>query len=137
MMKNLIQAAAVVMLAAGMWACSSKTETAPAAKDTPYATFGEAKAAQKDPELYNRSIGNNTVYSVAEKDGRYYQIKGTLTGDQRNQLDALEFDDNYENNLSEILKDVPVTEVLDYTDRITSAEDCASYKRQNGTGTNR
>ena len=79
MMKNLIQAAAVVMLAAGMWACSSKTETAPSAKDTSYATFGEAKAAQKDPELYNRSIGNNTVYSVAEKDGRYYQIKGTLT----------------------------------------------------------
>lgn len=124
-MKKLITAvimAATLLTAAG---CAKK----PAPSNSVYATFGEAKAAAKDPDVFSTTILNDSdVYASCEKDGRYYQIHGTLSQEKGKAMQELDvFDDSYETKRSEILSDVQVTDVLDFTDRVLSGDKAAAY----------
>jgi hypothetical protein len=124
-MKKLITAAITAAALLSAMGCGKKTAPSPSV----YATFGEAKAAGKDPDHFMTVIDNNTVvYAACEKDGRYYEIQGTLSDEKSKAIQALDvFDDSYKTKQSELLSDVPVSEVYDFTDRVLSADKTSAF----------
>lgn len=108
-----------------LFACGQK-----AATESPYQTFAEWIDSYDDPDLVPYMIMNSTdVYGVAKKDGHYYQLSGKFTAEESQAFDALDFfDENYRNNVLDLLRNVKVDACLDFTDRLPSQSQLDAYK---------
>ena len=122
-MKKLITILMTAGMLCGLSGCWKKE-----ARNVPYATFGDAQTAMQDDPIYNPVTENTTVLAACSKDGRYYQVTGTLSEEEKKEMDSLDvFRDDYDEKRSGLLAGVKITEAFDFTDRILSADQCAAY----------
>ena len=94
--------------------------------DSPYATVSDVLAEYENTEDFNFMCYDDNILIFTEKDGRQLQLTAPLgdLAEDYNNIDAME-DDFFEKEI-EMIKDLAVTDCLDYTDALPSAEEMAS-----------
>ena len=97
-------------------------QMAVAAEETPegygFVTLGNAFSyAPEIPANYG-----NLCVCVVEKDGAYYRIEAALPAEIYDKIEAMEYTDDYDVKVLELLKDLPVTKVYALSDYLLSQE---------------
>ena len=116
-------------------ACSPKTDepdAAPASTDImSMKTVGEILSLETET---SGSGWNDTTYIYAfTKDGRSYRVVADITPEISTAIGDLDFlDDDYSTKFADIMKDVPIKELVDITDGRISDEDLAGYVGKTG-----
>lgn len=94
--------------------------------DSPYATVSDVLAEYADTEDFNYMCYDENILIFTEKDGRQLQLTAPLgdLAEEYHNIDAME-DDFREKEIG-MIKDLAVTDCLDYTDALLSAEEMES-----------
>ncbi|MBO5564110.1 MAG: hypothetical protein J5935_00650 [Lachnospiraceae bacterium] len=87
-------------------------------------TVGDALSiADKDEYTEQQSFTEENFVYAFQKDGVTYRVVADLTKDLSDQLFALEFDDDYDKNVAQLIGDVPVKTVENLDETILSQEE--------------
>ncbi len=96
--------------------------------DSPYETFQQAQDAAGEDGLPYLSMGNK-VYVITEKDGKYYQLSAELEGDTAAAYEGLDVQaDDYSEQVNALLNPLAITDCVDFSELVLSAEDIENYK---------
>ena len=118
----------LLMVLLTLCACGQNKEGNTTA-DLPYAKAGDVIAAFSEEESLYRVFVDDTLYVVANKEGRWYQLSGKVSNEKQSAIDALDvMADDYDVKMNELLNDISFDSALDFTDMIVPQSEHDSYK---------
>ena len=90
--------------------------------ESPFKTIGDAFACQS--ETYQATAAEDKYIYVFAKDGAYYRVEAAITQELLDKIDALDFlDENYSQNLTDLIGPLPITRVADLSACIPPQEE--------------
>ena len=102
--------------------------------ESPYATVEDYLATLEDRNDFNYIIYSDQIVTLAEKDGRYYQLTANISEEEYQELEALDTEaEDYQEKLMDFIGKLAVTDCVDYTDAVLSAEAMGEYVGKKGT----
>ena len=102
--------------------------------DSPYATVGDFLATLEDENDFHYMVYGDEVLTLAEVDGRHYQLVAKLTEEEYASLEALDFsDEDYDKKAMEIVRGLSFTDGVDFTDAIMSQDELDTYVGKKAT----
>lgn len=95
--------------------------------ESPFATIQELIDRLGEDESLSYVTEEGRLYAVGEKDGRYYQVSAPLAQEDQDALDALDFfDDDYQQQVYDIIGKLVIDDCIDYTDGTLSADEISA-----------
>ena len=93
-----------------------------------YRTFGEIADSLREGGTVNYTFIENEIFVIGEKDGRHYQFSSTIEPDILEKYNSLDVaDENYADQVNELLHDVQIDDCVDFTDEILPQEELDAY----------
>ena len=90
--------------------------------ESPFKTLGDAFACQS--EAYQAAASDDMYIYVFDKDGAYYRVEAPITQELLERVDALDFfDENYEQERTDLIGHLPITRVADLSACIPPQEE--------------
>ena len=102
--------------------------------ESPYATMEDYLATLEDENDFRYIAYTDRILTLAEKDGRYYQLSADISDEEYQELEALDIEaDDYQEKFMAVIRKLAVTDCVDYTDAVLSAEAMGEYVGKKGT----
>lgn len=96
--------------------------------ESPYKTYGEIIETLDEDESLFHSFFDDELVVIAEKDGRYYQFSSIVSNEVLEAYNSLDFfDENYDQNILDLLADIEIEDCIDFTDELLSQEQLNGY----------
>ncbi len=96
--------------------------------DSPYATLQDVINELGEDENLSTIMYGDYVYVVTEKDGRHYQLTAPISEEDNELYGDLDFfADDYQDQVNAILGKLEVTDCVDFTDCILTADEASAY----------
>lgn len=93
-----------------------------------YKTFYDLMENESPGKHFNGSIMESELYGAYEENGKYYQVHGTLTPEQRTAVEAIDVADrDYGEKVDAIIEEVKISETTEFTDRILTEDERQLY----------
>ena len=91
-------------------------------EESPFKTLGDAFACQS--EAYQAAASDDMYIYVFDKDGAYYRVEAPITPELLERVDSLDFfDENYEQERTDLIGHLPITRVADLSACIPPQEE--------------